>query len=209
MPFGDPIIDFNRWAEVYDQSPNPLLHLEERLLPSVLGDPAGLRIVDAGCGTGRWTRELSAQGARVAGFDFAAEMLHRAPRGRVAYGELRRPPVRPASADLVLASFSLSYAPEALESVAALVRPGGRLAVSDWHPDAAEAGWSRSVRVGDALIEPAWRLPPEGPRGLVLEHIVEAPFGEPEREDFPDPGAFAAVAGINAVEIRVWRRPSA
>jgi 2-amino-4-hydroxy-6-hydroxymethyldihydropteridine diphosphokinase len=41
----------------------------------VLGDIAGRRLLDIGCGTGRFTRELAARGAFVTGLDKSATML--------------------------------------------------------------------------------------------------------------------------------------
>src|SRR5690606_22097258 len=46
------------WAETYDRSPNPLLALEERLLPPLLPDLRGLTALDAACGAGRWLGRL-------------------------------------------------------------------------------------------------------------------------------------------------------
>lgn len=52
-----------------------------------LGDVAGRRVLDIGCGTGRFTRELAARGGRVTGMDKSETMLaqavsHAAPAGQ-------------------------------------------------------------------------------------------------------------------------------
>ncbi len=41
---------YDRWSEIYDDEDNPLLVLEERYLPDLLGDVAGLALVDLGSG---------------------------------------------------------------------------------------------------------------------------------------------------------------
>lgn len=48
-------------------------HLEA--LHNGLGDVKGLHILDVGCGTGRMSRYLAEQGARVHGFDFSAKTI--------------------------------------------------------------------------------------------------------------------------------------
>jgi malonyl-CoA O-methyltransferase len=69
---------YDRWAEIYDTEQNPLISLEEPLVDRLLGDVAGLEIVDVGCGTGRHAVRLAARGAKVTGVDFSEGMLARA-----------------------------------------------------------------------------------------------------------------------------------
>lgn len=72
---------YDQWAELYDHEDNPLIALEERFMPPLLGDVRGLDVLDVGCGTGRKTLALAAAGARVTGLDFSEQMLARA-RGK-------------------------------------------------------------------------------------------------------------------------------
>lgn len=69
---------YDRWAEIYDAEQNPLISLEEPEVDRLLGDVAGLDIVDVGCGTGRHALRLAARGANVVGVDFSDGMLARA-----------------------------------------------------------------------------------------------------------------------------------
>ncbi len=66
---------YDRWAAVYDGDGNPLVVLEERVTPALLGDVRGLRVADIGCGTGRHALRLAREGAMVTGVDFSAGML--------------------------------------------------------------------------------------------------------------------------------------
>ncbi len=69
---------YDRWSEIYDDEANPLIVLEERYLPDLLGDVGGLELVDLGCGTGRHAVRLAAAGARVTAVDFSERMVAKA-----------------------------------------------------------------------------------------------------------------------------------
>jgi ubiquinone/menaquinone biosynthesis C-methylase UbiE len=69
---------YDRWAEIYDAEQNPLISLEEPEVDRLVGDVAGLAVVDVGCGTGRHALRLAARGANVVGIDFSDGMLGRA-----------------------------------------------------------------------------------------------------------------------------------
>jgi len=71
---------YDRWSEFYDDDGNPLPVLEERHVPALIGDAAGLDVADVGCGTGRHAVRLAAAGARVTALDFSAGMLEAARR---------------------------------------------------------------------------------------------------------------------------------
>jgi len=84
----------------------------------------GERLLDAGCGTGHFSRAFAALGLEVTGLDpDAAAVRHaRGLGGGVAYvvGDMRRPPFAPASFDLVAAVTSLCFVDRPAEAVAAL-----------------------------------------------------------------------------------------
>src|SRR5258708_20096629 len=68
---------------------NRAIHLEQRLaLEPWLNVGPGTRVLDVGCGVGRWSRLLAARGAEVLGVDLSPTMIaqaqHRAPAERVA-----------------------------------------------------------------------------------------------------------------------------
>jgi cytosine/adenosine deaminase-related metal-dependent hydrolase/ubiquinone/menaquinone biosynthesis C-methylase UbiE len=145
---------FTAWAAVYDRQQNPLLALEDRILAHILPDAKGRDVVDAGCGTGRWlTYFAGADVASLCGFDSSDAMLEIAacrelPAVHLLRAALPSIPLECDSADLVIASFVLSYVTD-LEKCASefarVIRNGGDLFISDMHPDTVAAlGWTRS-----------------------------------------------------------------
>jgi cytosine/adenosine deaminase-related metal-dependent hydrolase/ubiquinone/menaquinone biosynthesis C-methylase UbiE len=147
---------FDTWAQVYDEQPNPLLALEQRFLSRMLPDVSGLDVLDVGCGTGRWLQLLAShRPASLVGVDASPQMLQRASAklgtaSTLRLGSCVALPVQNATADLVLASFVLSY----LESVEVfarelhrVTRPGATVFLTDMHPDTAiSCNWKRSFK---------------------------------------------------------------
>ncbi len=104
----------------------------------ILGDVAGLDVVDLAGGTGYVAAVLHRQGARVLSLDLSWEQLATAQRCQQAYGpvfllvqaDAEHLPLRPAAYDLVLSEHGAAAwcEPEAWVGEAARVlRPGGRL----------------------------------------------------------------------------------
>ena len=212
---------YRLWAESYDETPNPVLALETRILRDRLGGVRGKRILDAGSGTGRWMSPLKSAGASVFGIDASHEMLCQAERkpglrGRSLLGDVNAIPIRNDGADLAICSFTFGYLPVIETALRELARISKRIIVSDLHPDAVRAGWSRSFRVGDSvhelthyehsiaeLDECARRV------GLRRGWRVEASFGDPERSIYQRAGkeaVFESVCLIPAVLVTAWNR---
>ncbi len=124
---------------------------------------AGERVLDVGCGEGRFTAELAAAGADVVGIDVAGEPLRRA---RVAHPDVDVRLVDAfASWPLADASFDAVWAGEVVEHVAdtagwlsevrRVLRPGGRLLVSTPnHSRLAVLRLALSARAFDAHFDP-------------------------------------------------------
>jgi malonyl-CoA O-methyltransferase len=219
-----PVIEgYRLWAAGYDEGPNPLLALEMRMLSQRLGTLNGLRVLDAGSGTGRWMLQAASRGARVFGIDTCREMVLKAGqklglRGLSALADIRRIPLPDDTFDLSLSSFTVGYLPSPGVAFRELARVARRVIVSDLHPDAARAGWTRSFRVGNRNYEFVHYEHSAGEldwcarsAGLVPEWRIEAAFGEPEREIFRRAGkenAFEKTRGVPAVLINSWRRQS-
>ncbi|MGH7821313.1 MAG: class I SAM-dependent methyltransferase [Candidatus Binatia bacterium] len=129
------------WADTYDRLPNPLIQLEEPIVRKILDGISPGRALDAGCGTGRWAVELLARGHSVIGVDETPEMLEharrKAPAADLRVGRLDSLPVDAASVDLAICALALAHCPDLeppVHELARVLRPGGRLVVTDLHP---------------------------------------------------------------------------
>jgi SAM-dependent methyltransferase len=101
-------------------------------------DLAGLRVLDAGCGGGRYALLAAQHGAQVVGVDLsdavekAAELCASCPEVAIVQADLLSLPLAEGAFDLVFSIGVLHHGPDprrAFAQVAARVRPGGRLAV--------------------------------------------------------------------------------
>jgi len=112
---------------------------------SLLGEVAGLRVLDAGCGSGIRSEMLARRGAAVHGVDVTPEMLALARRRcaglpvELILGDLAKPlnSLASQSFDRVLCALALDYV-EPLDRVFGeffrVTRPGGALVFSMSHP---------------------------------------------------------------------------
>ena len=129
----------------------------ERAIGRPLSALRGLRVLEAGCGAGRFTELLVAAGALVHSIDLSvAVAANRTNIGerenyRVAQADLRTPPFAKASFDIVLCLGVLQHTPSPEESIAALwgmVKSGGTLVIDHYT-------WSLSLVT---KLAPVYRL---------------------------------------------------
>ena len=114
-----------------------------KLVLEHLGDLNGKRVADVGCGKGRFARIVKEGGADVVALDLAEAMLRHVPPeiGRVA-ASMTALPLATGAFDGAYATESLEHAvdiPAAVEELARIVRPGGRIAIIDKNAEA----WGR------------------------------------------------------------------
>ncbi len=213
------------WAPTYDSCPNALLALEERSLPDILRDVAGLQILDVACGTGRWMTRLAAQGARVTGIDLCREMLLRAASkpgltGRLALADAAVLPMASESADLVLCCLAIGYVAElgrTFAEIARAARRGGRVVVAELHPARVAAGSTRSFEANGSSYSmhhfgrsTGELLTAAQSTGLQLESRRDVCFGEPEEHFFRQAGmmeVFRGQAQVPAIWNASWKKP--
>jgi malonyl-CoA O-methyltransferase len=108
-----------------------------KLIAEHLGDLRGKRILDVGCGKGRFARVFREQqpGAEMWGVDISEEMLRFVPEGiHTRQGSMTELPFENEFFDGAYATESLEHAVEIDEAVAEIcrvVKPGGRIVVID------------------------------------------------------------------------------
>jgi ubiquinone/menaquinone biosynthesis C-methylase UbiE len=220
----NPLDGYRMWAPTYDVDLNPLLALERRTLIVVLGNGYGRRIVDVACGTGYWARRLGESGSQTVGFDFCEEMVmhgyrNGGSRACLLLADATFIPLRTGWADLTLCSLAFSYfskAKQVLFEMSRVTREGGRVVVSDMHPEAIAAGWQRSFQSDGVKYEIAQTRQREEciarlacKAGLRLLSQTNARFGEEERALFLKAGRadlFAQATQFPAIQINNWIR---
>jgi SAM-dependent methyltransferase len=139
---------YDLWAQVYDHTPNPLVALDRRHTFEVLRPRPRERILDAGCGTGAHVRAIGKAGGRPVGVDFSRGMLrvaHRANRSvPFVQADLNRglPLARDVFDALLCALVSehLTRLAMFFTDAYAVLRDGGRLVFSAFHPEIAASG---------------------------------------------------------------------
>jgi ubiquinone/menaquinone biosynthesis C-methylase UbiE len=108
-----------------------------KLIRDHLGDLRGKRILDVGCGKGRFARVFHEQQpeAELWGLDISEEMLRYVPQGiHTRAGSMTELPFDDASFDHAYATESLEHAVEidkAVAEICRVVKPGGRIAIID------------------------------------------------------------------------------
>jgi ubiquinone/menaquinone biosynthesis C-methylase UbiE len=164
QPESDPAEAYDIWAESYDNQPdNLMLALDGALCKEFFAvfPLTGRSIVDVGCGTGRhWPALFNRSPARLAGYDVSIGMLNRLkqkyPRAEThLLSGVSLPGLADNSCDLVLSTLTVAHLPDlpaAIAEWARVLKPGGDMLITDYHPTALAKGGQRTFREKERLI---------------------------------------------------------
>jgi ubiquinone/menaquinone biosynthesis C-methylase UbiE len=213
------------WAETYASEPNPILALESRMLRRLLASQQPKRVLDIACGTGRWSLYFRQLGADVIGLDASQPMLAQAAKqsqlaGSLILANADALPIRNNSADLILCSMSLGYFRKLADVFLEFARTaaaGATVVISDLHPAAIAAGWTRSFKKNGQKFEIEQQahtvadIENAGQRaGLQMALAHTAYFDDSDLSSFRAAGReslFAEVRETPALLITIWKKP--
>jgi ubiquinone/menaquinone biosynthesis C-methylase UbiE len=160
----EPPAAYDTWASAYDNQPgNLMLDLDEEIVKSFLESETvpGMVIADVGCGTGRhWQKILSNSPARLAGYDVSAGMLGKlkekfplAETHLLKGNQLEG--MSDGSCDLVISTLAIAHIEDiedAFREWHRVLKPGGRIIVTDYHPDTLSKGGQRTFKHEGKLV---------------------------------------------------------
>ena len=189
---------YARWAPHYPPMPhNPLMHAEQRAMTQYLPQLAGRRALDLACGTGRYSRLLAAaRTAEVVAVDFCGPMLQQVAGASRVRASMMDLPFADRVFDGVISGLALGHAASVetwMSEVSRVLRKQGTLLYSDFHPEAAQAGFQRSFKdendrewaVPHRVYALNSQLEAASAAGLTTEIVHEIRVGFELNEPFP------------------------
>jgi ubiquinone/menaquinone biosynthesis C-methylase UbiE len=160
----EPEAAYDLWAETYDDQPrNLMLYLDDIVFSRLLehADLQNKIIVDIGCGTGRhWDQILKQKPAELTGWDVSSEMLKRlhqkypAAKACLLRGNALSE-IQDASTDVVISTLTIAHVENlagAFSEWNRVLKAGGAIIVTDYHPAALVKGADRTFRHQGRLI---------------------------------------------------------
>ena len=149
---------YDCWAASYDDK-DPSTWLDEPFLLKHLHPFPGCRILDVGCGTGRYLRQLTPFRYRIIGLDLSRKMLARAkqylgPRTDICLVQASAGtlPFKPFTFDRIMSGLVIDHMASAeqwFREISSMLTMGGQAVVAAVHPDMQRlTGWDIEIQSG-------------------------------------------------------------
>jgi malonyl-CoA O-methyltransferase len=126
------------------------MRAEQQAMIELWPEVSGRRTLDLACGTGRYTQSLAAaKAAEVIALDFSIAMLRQVATGIPVCASMMQLPFVAGAFDVVVSGLALGHATAIqpwMHEIARVLNPRGCLLYSDFHPEAARAGLTRSFK---------------------------------------------------------------
>jgi malonyl-CoA O-methyltransferase len=137
-----PLEAYNQWASSYLHESNPVKKLSDGLVEKMLPSLNGKRLLDAGCGPGKFCRHAAEQkAATVVGIDLSPSMIEEArkycPSGDFKVSDLSDMAFPNDHFDVIICALVLGHVEKlkpALQSLIDALDYGGSLIITDFHP---------------------------------------------------------------------------
>jgi malonyl-CoA O-methyltransferase len=188
---------YERWAPLYPPFPhNPLMRAEQEAMLGLWPQVRGQRVLDLACGSGRYSRLLvEHRAAQVVALDDCAGMLAQVSGADRVRGTMMSLPFASGTFDAVVCGLAIGHAFAVapwMSQVARVLKPGGLMLYSDFHPAAARAGLPRSFKdqedrqviVPHSRHELADQLQAAAAANLTVEEVREVRAGIELNETF-------------------------
>jgi ubiquinone/menaquinone biosynthesis C-methylase UbiE len=188
---------YEHWAPLYPPRPhNPLMRAEQCAMSRLLPEVAGSQALDLAAGSGRYSQLLrESRAEHVVALDFCRPMLAQVSDASRVCGNMLQLPFRDESFDVVVSGLALGHAADVfslMSEMARVLRKGGRLLYSDFHPAASQNSMTRSFtdECGQSWTVPhhrhdlATQHEALAASGLTLEAAQEVRAGHEMREEF-------------------------
>jgi ubiquinone/menaquinone biosynthesis C-methylase UbiE len=152
----NPQSGYDLWSVSYDNQPgNLMLALDEIIFTTLLNETslAGKVIVDIGCGTGRhWKKIMDQKPERLTGYDVSTGMLEKLkekfPLAETFVANTNDLPEQADhSCDIIVSTLTVAHIEnigEAFKEWNRILKPGGEMIITDYHPEALAKGGKRT-----------------------------------------------------------------
>jgi ubiquinone/menaquinone biosynthesis C-methylase UbiE len=155
---------YDLWSNDYDKQPdNLMLHLDGKLFNHLISqiNIQGKQVADIGCGTGRhWSVIFDKQPGALTGFDVSGGMLQKL-KEKYPQAQIRKitdnlfSDVPDQTYNVIISTLTVAHIEnieEALQSWARLLKSGGDIIITDFHPHTLTFGGKRTFKHNNAVM---------------------------------------------------------